>query len=160
MARKKKASAKPASAPDNQLAAAVAASAQKIWLAGLGAFARAKDEGDKMFDVLVEQGRKLRERSQSAADDAMRTVRAQTEATMANAQGRWDKLEQVFEDRVSKSLNRLGVLTGKDVEALGKQVAHLNESVRSLMGAPPRAKAKRPAARKTAKKKPARKAAK
>jgi poly(hydroxyalkanoate) granule-associated protein len=161
MARKKKASAKAGKpAPDTQLASAVAASAQKIWLAGLGAFARAKDEGDKMFDILVEQGRKLRERSQSAADDAMKTVRAQTEATVASAQGRWDKLEQVFEDRVSKSLNRLGVLTGKDVEALGKQVAHLNESVRSLMGAPPRAKAKKPAARKTAKKKPTRKAAK
>lgn len=160
MARKSKAGAKAAkTVPDKQLATAVAASAQKIWLAGLGAFARAKDEGDKMFDMLVEQGRKLRERSQSAADDAMNTVRAQAGATMADAQGRWDKLEQVFEDRVSKSLNRLGVLTSKDVEALGKQVAHLNESVRSLMGAPPRAKARKPAARKT-KKKPARKAAK
>ncbi len=160
MARKRKAGAKAGkSAPDKQLASAVAASAQKIWLAGLGAFARAKDEGDKMFELLVEQGRALRARSQSAADDAMKAARTQTEATIANAQGKWDKLEQVFEDRVSKSLSRLGVLTGKDVEALGKQVAHLNESVRSLMGGRPKAKARRPAARK-AKKKPARKAAK
>jgi poly(hydroxyalkanoate) granule-associated protein len=159
MARKKKAGTKAGPAPDKQLASAVAQSAQRIWLAGLGAFARAKDEGDKMFDILVEQGRKLRERSQSAADDAMKTMRAQADATVANALGKWDKLEEVFEDRVSKSLNRLGVLTGKDVEALGKQVAHLNESVRSLMGAPPRSRAKKPAAPK-AKKRPARKAAK
>ena len=135
MARKKKASAKPASAPDNQLAAAVAASAQKIWLAGLGAFARAKDEGDKMFDVLVEQGRKLRERSQSAADDAMKTVRAQTEATVANAQGRWDKLEQVFEDRVSRALARLGVYTSSDVERLSERVNELSEAVNALLKA-------------------------
>ena len=158
MARKRKAGAKASKpAPDKQLAAAVAESAQRIWLAGLGAFARAKDEGDKMFELLVEQGRKLRERSQTAADDAMKNVRAQADATMADAQGKWGKLEQVFEERVSKALNRLGVLTSKDVDTLGKQVAHLNESVRSLMGAPPKAKTRKPAARK---KKPARKAAK
>lgn len=160
--RKSKARAKPGKPlADNQLAQAVTQSAQKIWLAGLGAFARARTEGDKLFDVLVEQGKTLRSRSEKAADQAMKTVRAQADATLSTAQGKWDKLEQVFEDRVSRSLNRLGVLTSKDVDELARQVADLNESVRALMGgaAPKRARKAAPR-RKAAAKKPARRAAK
>ena len=160
--RKSKARAKPGKPlADNQLAQAVTQSAQKIWLAGLGAFARARTEGDKLFDVLVEQGKTLRSRSEKAADQAMKNVRAQADATLSTAQGKWDKLEQVFEDRVSRSLTRLGVLTSKDVDELARQVADLNESVRALMGgaAPKRARKAAPR-RKAAAKKPARRAAK
>ena len=160
--RKSKARAKPGKPlADNQLAQAVTQSAQKIWLAGLGAFARARTEGDKLFEVLVEQGKTLRSRSEKAADQAMKNVRAQADATLSTAQGKWDKLEQVFEDRVSRSLNRLGVLTSKDVDELARQVADLNESVRALMGgaAPKRARKATPR-RKAAAKKPARRAAK
>ena len=141
---------------DNQLGQAVTQSAQKIWLAGLGAFARARTEGDKLFDLLVEQGKVLRSRSEKAADQALKTVRSQADNTLSNAQGKWDKLEQVFEDRVSRSLTRLGVLTSKDVDELARQVADLNDSVRALMGgaAPKRtrkAPAKKTRAKKTAK---------
>ena len=143
-------------AVDKQLAQAVSQSAQKIWLAGLGAFSRARSEGDKLFDLLVEQGKVLRLRSEKAADQAMKTVRSQADSTLSSAQGKWDKLEQVFEDRVSRSLTRLGVLTSKDVDELARQVADLNESVRALMGgaAPKRARkapAKKARARKTVK---------
>jgi len=155
--RKPKSAAKARkSAVDNQLAQAVSQSAQKIWLAGLGAFSRARSEGDKLFDLLVEQGKVLRLRSEKAADQAMKTVRSQADSTLSSAQGKWDKLEQVFEDRVSRSLTRLGVLTSKDVDELARQVADLNESVRALMGgaAPKRARkapAKKARARKTVK---------
>jgi poly(hydroxyalkanoate) granule-associated protein len=154
MARKTrtKAGAKPGKTlGDNQLAKAVTQSAQKIWLAGLGAFGRARTEGDKMFDMLVEQGKALRASTEKAADQALKTVRTQADATVANAQGKWDKLEQVFEDRVSRSLNRLGVLTSKDVEELTRQVADLNDSVRALMGgaAPKRKSSAKPGAKKS-----------
>jgi poly(hydroxyalkanoate) granule-associated protein len=146
-------------AADTQLAQAVTQSAQKIWLAGLGAFARARTEGDKLFDLLVEQGKTIRTKSGKAADQAMKSVRSQADATLSTAQGKWDKLEQVFEDRVSRSLNRLGVLTSKDIDDLARQVSDLNESVRALMGgaAPKRAR-KAPAKKAPAKKAARRKA--
>jgi poly(hydroxyalkanoate) granule-associated protein len=97
-------------------------SAQKIWLAGLGAFERAKSEGPKMFETLVEQGRTL-------GDQALRAMRETSEG----ASGRWDKLEQVFEDRVAKSLNRLGVLTSRELDDLSRQVQELNDNVRDMM---------------------------
>ena len=143
---------------DNQLAQAVTQSAQKIWLAGLGAFARARTEGDKLFDLLVEQGKVIRSKSGKAADQALKSARSQADATMSSAQGKWDKLEQVFEDRVSRSLNRLGVLTSKDVDVLARQVSELNDSVRALMGgAAPKRSRKAPAKKARAKKAPAKK---
>lgn len=122
------------------LAQAMRDQAQKIWLAGLGAFERAKSDGPKMFETLVEQGQGLRARATEAADQALKTVREQA----GDAQGRWDKLEQVFEDRVSRSLNRLGVVTNREVQELSRQVEELNGTVRDLMraagGAKPAAK--------------------
>jgi poly(hydroxyalkanoate) granule-associated protein len=109
---------------------AIRDSAQKIWLAGLGAFERAKTEGPRMFETLVEQGRNMGARAVGMADDALKGMR---EANYAG--NRWDKLEQVFEERVSKSLSRLGVLTTREVEDLSRQVRELNESVQNLMGA-------------------------
>jgi poly(hydroxyalkanoate) granule-associated protein len=127
MARKSKTRSKSRPA-GNETADAARGSAQKIWLAGLGAFERAKTEGPRMFEALVEQGRNMGARAVGAADDALKAVR---EANYGGA--KWDKLEQVFEDRVSKSLGRLGVLTARDVEDLSRQVNDLNETVRNLM---------------------------
>lgn len=107
---------------------AIRDSAQKIWLAGLGAFERAKTEGPRMFETLVEQGRNMGARAVGMADDALKNMR---EANYAG--NRWDKLEQVFEDRVSRSLNRLGVLTSREVGDLSRQVDELNRTVRELM---------------------------
>src|SRR6187455_353940 len=98
---------RPADSSSDNLAQTMRDQAQKIWLAGLGAFERAKADGPKMFETLVAQGQGLRARATEAADQALKTVRDQA----GEAQGRWDKLEQVFEDRVSRSLNRLGVVT-------------------------------------------------
>jgi len=107
---------------------AVRDSAQKIWLAGLGAFERAKSEGPKMFETLVDQGRNLGTQARDSAEQALRAMREG-----AASSGRWDKLEQVFEDRVAKSLQRLGVLTSKEVDDLSRQVRDLNENVRNMM---------------------------
>jgi poly(hydroxyalkanoate) granule-associated protein len=128
MATRKKASHGSYTDAANDAGKAVSDSAQKIWLAGLGAYERAKAEGPKMFDTLVEQGKSLGGKAREAADQAMRTMREGT----SGAAGRFDKLEQVFEDRVSKSLQRLGVLTRGELADLSKQVRDLTEDVRKL----------------------------
>jgi poly(hydroxyalkanoate) granule-associated protein len=154
--RKKKSARRAPQARAGEFADSVVASGQKIWLAGLGAYERARKEGPKMFEVLVSQGKALRGQAAAAADQALKSVRAQAETASSQAAGKWDKLEQVFEDRVSKSLNRLGVMTGKEVDSLARQVAELNDTVRSMMGRKPKARpgAKRKATKK--KKRPAR----
>lgn len=128
MARRTSSRRRSPTSSGSETAQAVRDSAQKIWLAGLGAFERAKTEGPRMFESLVEQGRSMGARAVGAADEALKNMR---QANFSG--GRWDKLEQVFEDRVSKSLGRLGVLTGREVESLSRQVADLNETVRAMM---------------------------
>jgi poly(hydroxyalkanoate) granule-associated protein len=135
------------------LGQSVVESAQAIWLAGLGAYSRARTEGDALFEKLVEQGKGLRERVRDAADEAMKTARGQADEKITQAQGQWDRLEQVFEERVQRSLNRLGVMTRAEIDDLSRQVQELNASVQALMKATgaPAAKSKR---RATAKGKP------
>src|SRR5215212_937603 len=108
---------------------AIGDSAQKIWLAGLGAFERARAEGPRMFDTLVEQGKSLGGQARDAADQALRSLKE----SASTAGGRFDKLEQVFEDRVSRSLSRLGVITRAEVADLSQGVRELSEQVRALM---------------------------
>ena len=65
-----------------------------------------------MFEALVEQGKgPAQPRAPRCRRQALKTVREQA----GERRGKWDKLEQVFEDRVSRSLNRLGVLTSREV---------------------------------------------
>lgn len=104
---------------------AVRDSAQKIWLAGLGAYERARNEGPRMFEALVEQGRNMGARAVGMADQALKTMR-ETEYA-----GRFDKLEKMFEERVATSLKRLGVMTTDQVEDLARQVRELNERLQA-----------------------------
>ena len=139
MATRKKGSYSSYSNTANEAGKAVSDSAQKLWNAGVGAFERAKAEGPKVFDNLVEQGKSLGGKARDAADQAVKSAREGA----SEAAGRFDKLEQVFEDRVSKSLTRLGVLTRGELNDLSRQVRDLTEDVRKLSA---RAKAKAPKA--------------
>lgn len=112
----------------------VMTSAQQIWLAGLGAFSKAQQEGGKMFDSLVKEGESIQARAGKLASEQVGQV-------TKTAAGAWDKLEQVFEERVAKSLNSIGVPTFRDIEKLSREVTRLNESVQALM------KGDKPAAR-------------
>ncbi|MEO8101316.1 MAG: phasin family protein [Betaproteobacteria bacterium] len=140
---------------DQPSAKQVVESAQQIWLAGLGAFSKAQDEGKKVFDTLVKQGEQIEQRTRNVAEATFETAKEQATKTFQLASGKFDKLEQVFENRVHNSLNRLGVLTSKDVEALSKQVAELSEAVRALL-----AQEKRGSARSATKKAPVKAAVK
>ena len=131
----------------NETARAINDSAQKIWLAGLGAFERARAEGPRMFDTLVEQGKSIGGQAREAADQALRTLKEQA----SGAGGRFDKLEQVFEDRVSRSLKRLGVITRSEVADLSQGVRDLSDQVREMMSSQQRS-SPAPKARKAARK--------
>lgn len=165
MAEKKTASA--AGLLDSQIAQTVKDSAQQIWLAGLGAFAKAQEEGNKVFEALVKEGVSLQKKTQAVAEERIGDVTgkmsAMAEGVTSKAGQQWDKLESIFEGRVSKALNKLGVPSSKDVDALVQRIDALSEQVAKLSKAPRAAAkttakangvakpaAKRAAARKTA----------
>ena len=110
---------------ETQLAAKVRESANQIWLAGLGAFSKAQKEGVKAFEALVAEGEKVQERTKSVADARIAEVKAKASET-------WDKLEQVFEERVARALHSLSVPSRKDIDVLSKRVAELTEIAKKL----------------------------
>ncbi len=127
----------------SHLGSTVKDSAQQIWLAGLGAFAKAQDEGGKVFDALVKEGLTLQRKTQSAAEEkiAEATSKMSDMATEISskvteigtkATGQWDKLESIFEDRVSKVLQKLGVPAARDVDALLARIDALHAMVAKL----------------------------
>lgn len=144
------------------LAGAIKDSAQQIWLAGLGAFSKAQAEGGKAFDTLVKEGLSIQRKTQAVAEerisDASDRVSSMATDISSKAAGQWDKLENIFEDRVAKALNKLGVPSARDVEALMERIDGLSRQVHALGGKP--AVARKAAPRKSAARKaPAKKAA-
>ncbi len=116
-----------------QLSSTVKDSAQQIWLAGLGAFAKAQEEGGKVFDALVKEGLSIQRKTQSVAEEKITEATSKV-ANMATdigtkASGQWDKLENIFEDRVAKALHKLGVPSARDVAELKAEVAALRQQV-------------------------------
>lgn len=146
-------------AMDSQLSATIRDSAEQIWLAGLGAFAKAQEEGTKVFDALIREGEAIQKKTRKVTEDKVTEM-------AAKATGTWDKLEQVFEGRVARALNSLGVPTKADVAALSKRVAELKAEVEKLNGTatraakPKAAPARKPAAKVVKVAKPAKPAAK
>ncbi|HZV54031.1 MAG TPA: phasin family protein [Rhodocyclaceae bacterium] len=131
---------------DSSLSKVIRESAQQIWLAGLGAFAKAQQEGNKVFESLVREGEEIQSKTRKVAEEKVTEM-------AAKATGTWDKLEQVFENRVAKALNGLGVPTKADIEALARRVAQLKAEVEKLNagGAAAAGAAKAPARRRTTK---------
>ena len=146
-----------------QLSSTVKDSAQQIWLAGLGAFSKAQEEGGKVFEALVKEGLTIQRKTQAVAEEKITEATSRV-TTMASdigskAQGQWDKLENIFEDRVAKALAKLGVPSARDLEALSARVDAL---AKGRKAAPAKAAAKaaaKPAAKAPAKKAVAKKAA-
>ena len=139
------------------LAGAVKESAQQIWLAGLGAFAKAQEGGGKVYESLMKEGLSMQRKTQAAAEEKI----SEATSKMANMAGdiqskagqQWDKLENIFEDRVAKALNKLGVPSAKDVDALIARIDELNKSVQKMGAKPAAAKESvKPTAKATAKK--------
>jgi poly(hydroxyalkanoate) granule-associated protein len=146
--KKKATTAKP-SAPEKSRK--LLESAQQIWMAGLGAFGRAQEEGTKLFEGLVREGMALEQKTRSFATGKVDVARDAVESTVATVRGRaadtWDRLEKVFEDRVSRALGKLGVPGRDEMQALLDRVEDLNRAVRKLNARPEPAQAKAKAPR-------------
>ncbi|HJW56413.1 MAG TPA: phasin family protein [Burkholderiaceae bacterium] len=148
---------------DSRMVEAMRDSVEQIWQAGLGAFAKAQQEGEEMFSKLVQEGISVQKRTQELAGEQLsglsETVASMAESLGKRASGSWEKLENVFEDRVAQAMRGLGVPTHNDIEMLGQRIGELHEMVNALIA---QKKGEKPAARKTTKpaKQPAKSAVK
>jgi poly(hydroxyalkanoate) granule-associated protein len=117
---------------DSQWSQSVRESAHVIWLAGLGAFAKVSSEGGKLFETLVKEGEKVEERTREVAEGALEAAREQTGETRGRMIETWDKLEQIFEDRLNRVLGRLGVPSSDDLRELTQRIDTLQARLDEL----------------------------
>lgn len=144
-----------------RLSKTLSESAQQIWLAGVGAFGRAQTEGSKLFEGLVRDGagleRSARRFAGNRADEVRGAVENRVDQARERATDTWDRLEKVFEDRVQRALNRLGVPGRDDISDLSGRVDTLTSELRHQRS-PGAASKRTPAGKKTARKSASKKA--
>ena len=144
--RKVDSTVRKARAKATQAQATVIENVQQIWLAGMGAIAKAQKEGPAAFQDAVADGLKLLTRSRSQTEKMIRdvfesaqdTVQSRIGSARDQATETWDNLEALFQHRVQKALQQLGVPSGDEIRLLTKRVAELNENVKALSVRPTR----------------------
>lgn len=102
---------------------------QQIWLAGLGAFSRAEEEGGKLFDNLVKVGEDLENRTRELADNAVGEVRGKV---LEKATDTRERVERAFDDRVTSALTRLGLPSQRDLDLIHKRLDAMTELLEEI----------------------------
>ncbi len=118
----------------------VAENVQQVWLAGMGAIAKAQKDGPAAFQEAVSEGLRLLTRSRTSAEKAIRdvfeaaqgSVQSRLDAARDQATETWDNIELLFQNRVQKALQQLGVPTADEIRLLTRRVAELNDNVKAL----------------------------
>jgi len=111
---------------------------EQAFLAGLGALANAQKAGSKAFDKLVEQGksfsRQTTDKSEELIDDVQSAIRSMASDAQSKASGlleqmretpQVEKIQGVFDARVADTLNRIGVASKQDIDALNDKLDRL-----------------------------------
>ena len=107
---------------ETPLAASVKESAEQVWLAGLGAYGLAQEEGSKLFSALIKEGEAVQARTLKIADAKLASVTSTAART-------FERLEKALDDGIARSLSSLGVPSRRDINRLSTNVAELTAVV-------------------------------
>lgn len=106
--------------------------ARKIWLAGLGAYAKVGNEGGEYFKELVKSGQDIESKSKKVVVEQLDAANSQIDQVRRNVSGvsrvvevQLDKVEKAFDTRVASALNRIGIASKHDVETLSAKLEEL-----------------------------------
>ena len=112
---------------------------EKIWLAGLGALALTEEEGTRLFKSLVKRGAGFEKDTRALLDQAVETTKAAPGEIVT-------RLESGVTDTITGVLQRIGVPTTREINALTRRVEVLTTA---LEGKPARRRTTRKATRRT-----------
>ena len=115
-----------------QLSEKIKESARQIWLAGLGAYNKAEEDTGKIFERLVKEGEEIENKTRGAVGKRFKAVEEHVGDVREKASGTFGKLENVFDQRVSAALLRLGIPTQKQIEELEQKVEALEKELEKL----------------------------
>ncbi|EPL04578.1 phasin family protein [Pseudomonas sp. TH05] len=106
--------------------------ARKIWLAGLGAYAKVGQEGSEYFQELIKEGQVVEKKGKKvvteqldAANSQIDNVKGDVTSLKGKVEVQLDKVEKAFDTRVASALNRIGIPSKHDVETLSAKLDEL-----------------------------------
>lgn len=106
---------------------------RKAWLAGLGAYAKAGQEGYDYFKELVKTGETVEKDGKKLVNKKMNAVNERVDDLKSDAvqavEGRLEQIENAFDQRVARALNRLGMPSRHDLDALSVRLEQLSALV-------------------------------
>ncbi len=129
----------------------VVESANRIWLAGLGALSVAEEEGGKLFNSLVKKGEGFEKRGKKQLEKVQSSVEDQVEMAREKADKAFGKFGKGFDSRVAETLNKLGVPSRMEIQKLTRRVEQLTKKVDTLNKKPASKTAKKTTRKATAK---------
>lgn len=113
----------------------VAAAAQRVWLAGLGAAAFAQEEGGRLLALLVSIG----EQTEKQLRKTRLSPRAAVAGAAESAEEVWTRVQKIFDAQVTSALHRLGVPTREEIASLTRRIEALTASIDGLRDVRPAA---------------------
>ncbi len=115
--------------------------ARKIWLAGLGAYARVGQESAdyvkdliKAGEAVEKRGKKRIDREVDAANSEIDSARQELRSVKGKVEVQLDKIEKAFDARVASALNRIGIPSKHDVETLSAKLDELTALLERVAG--------------------------
>jgi len=103
-----------------------------VWLAGLGALATVEEEGNKLYNRLVERGKEFEKERREELKTASENVRKQRDEALAQIEEASEETQSLLIDTVNTALERFGVPTRNEVDRLSKKVGKLSRQVDRL----------------------------
>jgi poly(hydroxyalkanoate) granule-associated protein len=117
-------------------------SLSQLWLAGLGALAKAQTEGPKLLEALIAEGSRVQKGEKTSAqavlgglEKARVGLASGSDKVRKQASVDWDNLENIFRDRVGKALLQLGVPSASDAAGMAKEIEALKKRISALEAA-------------------------
>ena len=107
---------------------------RQIWLAGLGVYFKAGHESVEYLKELVKtgeiverQGKELVGEQLEAASEELADVKNNISSVKGKVELQIDKIEDAFDNRVARGLNRIGIPSRQDLNALSDKLDVLTE---------------------------------
>jgi poly(hydroxyalkanoate) granule-associated protein len=104
-------------------------SAQKCFLAGLGALSFASERGSRLFDDLIKKGKDFESKGKQSfegTEDRMTEMKK-----MAESYGK--TFESAMDEKLKKVITKIGIPTKEDISNLSKRVEALMTNVEGIL---------------------------
>lgn len=105
---------------------------REIWLIGLGAFSKAREEGTRNFDKLVERGQEFEEHARDMIEEQTAGAKQKIEETFDNVSNPNSTLEDIFDNHVARTIKRLGIPTANTLKSLSEQLLEVSKKLNKI----------------------------